>query len=417
MSNQRTLLTNASWIGTGSKPDKQGSHYDFALLDADSILLAGDLVEWVGKKKDYPHSFPEKVIDLEGRGISPGLIDFHSHPVFAATREEEFDLRTRGASYTEIAEAGGGILNSVRRVRETSKDDLAQHASKYLNSALMHGTTTLEAKSGYGLQPDAEYKLLEVIQQLNHVLPVDLVPTFLGAHEFPAEYKSDHQAYIKLLTEEMIPYVSENKLAAACDIFCETGVFSLDEARQVMNAAKANGLAIKFHADQLTPLGGTRLAAELGALSADHIEFIDEEGVDALAQSGTVAGLLPVAAHFLRMKEDPPVRDMIKKGVICALATDFNPGSAMCENMQMALHLAVIRFRISAAEALWMATAGSAIALGLNDRGWIGEDALADLVIWDAGNFQLLPYHFGVNQAAAVIKRGKFVVDHNRLCQ
>ncbi|HEB84061.1 MAG TPA: imidazolonepropionase, partial [Bacteroidetes bacterium] len=223
------------------------------------------------------------------------------------------------------------------------------------------------------------------------------------------------EGYIRLLIEEMIPAVARERLAAACDVFCETGVFSLEESRRILTAAREHGLAIKVHADQLTPLGGAKLAAELGALSADHLERIDEEGVELLAHSGVAAGLLPIAAHFLRDPRDPPVREMIRRGVICALGTDFNPGSGMCEVMPMAMHLAVIRFSVSSSEALWMATAGSARALDIADRGWIGPGALADLVAWDASGPAMIPYHFGVNLAAKVFKRGALAAENGRV--
>ncbi len=409
------LLTGIGWLAGATTSPDAARPCCIEHLDADSLWIRDGSIVWTGRETDFPGADDVQRISLEGRGVTPGLIDFHAHPVFAATREDEFELRTRGASYSEIAAAGGGILNSVRKLRDTPIDQLIDNALPYLRDALAHGTTTMEAKSGYGLSTEAEIKMLETVRELAERQPVDLLATFLGAHEFPPEYREDRETYIDLLINEMIPEVAVRKLATACDIFCETGVYSVEEARRILTAAKEHGLAIKVHADQLTPLGGTKLAAELGALSADHIEFIDEEGVTALAKSGTVAGLLPVAAHFLRMQQDPPVRAMIERGVVCALATDFNPGSAMSPNMQMALHLGVMRFRITAEEALWMATAGSARALGLTDRGWIGEGAKADLVVWNAGSVKLLPYYFGINLAHRVYKEGQLVAEEGRV--
>ncbi len=402
----------------GASPKKIGntfSPYEMLNLEADSILVEDGLIKDVGLRIKLNSGSDVEIIDLERKGVTPGLIDFHTHPVFAATREDEFELRTAGASYSEIAAAGGGILNSVKKVRSASHETLMETASPFIDNALIHGTTTMEAKSGYGLSLPAEIKMLEVIRDLNSQHAMDLIPTFLGAHEVPLEFRGDKEGYIRLLIEEMIPAVSEAGLAQAVDTFCETGVFNLNETRAILGRAKEAGLQVKVHADQLTPLGGAKVAIELGALSADHIEFIDDETIEMFAKSSTVAGLLPVAAHFLRMKEDPPVRKMIEKGVICALATDFNPGSAMCENMQIALHLAVIRFRISAEEAFWMATAGSAQALGLHDRGWLGEGAKADFVTWNTPSPRIIPYHFGLNLVDRVIKSGEIAAEKGRL--
>jgi imidazolonepropionase len=410
---KKILLVNAGWIVTPDVPGPDQSLYSIRRLDANCVLFDGELISWIGKREEAPPA--DETIDLHGAGLTPGLIDFHTHPVFAATREAEFDLRTRGASYAEIAAAGGGILNSVIRVAETSEEELVERSRSHLDFALAHGTTTLEAKSGYGLSTVNELKLLRAIRTLDETHPLDLFPTFLGAHEYPLDYKQDHEGYIRLLIDEMIPAVCEQQLAHAADIFCETGVFSVEEARRILTAARDQGLHVKVHADQLTPLGGTKLAVELDALSADHIEFIDDKAIEMLAGSNTVAGLLPVAAHFLRMDEDPPVRAMIERGVVCALATDFNPGSAMCQNMVLAMHLAVIRFRVSAEEALWMATAGSARALRITDRGSIAPGLLADLVAWDAASPEILPYHFGVNLASLVIKRGQVVARDGRV--
>ncbi|MBS1261498.1 MAG: Imidazolonepropionase [Calditrichaeota bacterium] len=409
----RTLLANAGWIVTPDPPGPDQALYTLREIVADAVLIEDERIAWVGRERAFSGEYGER-IDLGGRGVTPGLIDFHAHPVFAATREAEFDLRTKGASYAEIAAGGGGILNSVKRVADTSLDGIVEFSRPNLDRALAAGTTTLEAKSGYGLDTANELKLLRAIRRLDETHPLDLVPTFLGAHEFPAKYRDNHDGYIELLIEEMIPAVVEQELAGACDIFCETGVYSVDEARRVLTAAKDAGMEVKVHADQLSPLGGAKLAVELDALSADHIEFIDRETVDLLAGGRTVAGLLPVAAHFLRMTEDPPVRDLIEAGAACALATDFNPGSAMSESMPIALHLAAIRFRVSAEEALWMATAGSARALRLDDRGAIAPGLLADLVVWDAATPEILPYHFAVNLAQLVIKRGRIAARGGR---
>ncbi|MDP8207823.1 MAG: imidazolonepropionase [Candidatus Electryonea clarkiae] len=408
------LLTNISWIAAPARFERGKPLYRINYPEADSILIEDGMISWIGDEADFPEQPDVKHVNIGGLGITPGLIDFHAHPVFAGTRENEFEMRTRGASYSEIAGAGGGILNSAGKLQKTDKKTLIERTLPYLDRALEYGTTTLEAKSGYGLETNSEIKMLQAIQGLDEKHPLDLIPTFLGAHEFPLEYRNNHDGYINLLINQMIPRVAEENLAVACDIFCEKGVYSLEESRTVLSAAQKHGLAIKLHADQLSPLGGTRLAVEMGALSADHIEYIDDESIELLANSNTAAGLLPVAAHFLRMEQDPPVRKMIEKGIVCALATDFNPGSAMCESMQMAMHLGVIRFRITAEEALWMATIGSARALDLDDRGSIEPGMLADLVVWRSENISMIPYHFGINQVEKVFKRGVLVVDKGR---
>lgn len=271
----RLRIHNIGWAAS-AKVDL-ANPYTLDSLNVDVLHIEDERISWMGAGDDEPTFDADIELDAVGRGLTAGLIDFHAHPVFAATREHEFALRTRGASYAEIAAAGGGILNSAKRVAEASIDQLVEHSRPFADSALCHGTTTWEAKSGYGLSTEGELKLLRAIRELDISHPMDFVPTFLGAHEYPLEYREDHEGYIRLIIEKMLPKVAEEKLAVACDIFCETGVFSVEEARRILTAAKQHGLEVKVHADQLTPLGGSKLAAELGALSADHIEFIDDE--------------------------------------------------------------------------------------------------------------------------------------------
>jgi len=273
---------------------------------------------------------------------------------------------------------------------------------------LSYGTTTIEAKSGYGLSLEDEIKMLEVIKELNKIHPIDLIPTFLGAHEIPQEYKNNREEYIKLLTEKMIPEVARRKLAVFCDVFCEKGVFDIEESREILKAAKDHGFKLKLHADQLSALGGSKLAAELGAISADHLEFIDDDGIEMMKEAGVIGVLLPGACFGLGITEYPPARKMIERGLPVALATDFNPGSSMTESVPMILSLACVMMRMIPAEAIVASTINSAYAVDKgNEVGNIEAGKKADMVIWNVQNYKEIPYHFGVNLVDQVVKDGK----------
>jgi len=351
-----------------------------------------------------------KIIDAQDKIVLPGFVDCHTHPVFVETREEEFEMRIKGKSYQEIAKAGGGIKSSVKALRSKSKEELIQLALPRLNRMLSYGTTTIEAKSGYGLSFEDEIKMLEVIQELNRIHPVDLIPTFLGAHEVPEEYQDRRSEYIQLLTQEMIPEVVKRKLAVFCDIFCERGVFEIEESKEILTVAKEHGLKLKLHADQFSPLGGAKLAAQLGAVSADHLEFVDDEGIRMMKKAGVVGVLLPGACFGLGMKEYPPARKMIGEGMAVALATDFNPGSSMTESLPMILSLSCLMMKMTPAEAVVASTINSAHAVDkAKEVGSIEVGKKADLVIWNVKNYKEIPYHFGVNLVDQVIKDGKVI--------
>lgn len=347
-------------------------------------------------------------LDAAGRVVMPGFVDPHTHLVFPATREDEFEMRCLGKSYEEIAAAGGGIRNSARRMRAASAEALLERARALRRSALLHGTTTVEVKSGYGLETAAEIRTLEVAAELDD--RGDVVPTFLGAHEIPDEYRDDREGYVRLVIDEMIPRVAERGLARFCDVFCERHVFTVEETRRILAAASAAGMGRKLHADELHPTGGAELAAELGATSADHLIRASDGGIAAMAAAGVVAVLLPGTSYFLGMKAFAPGRKMVEAGVPVALATDCNPGSSMTENMQFVLTTACLGYGFTPAEAITAATINAAVAVGLGDEvGSLAFGKRADLLVLDVENPRLLAYHHGVNHVAAVVHHGELV--------
>jgi len=353
------------------------------------------------------------IIDATGKVVAPGFVDPHTHPVFFGSREQEFEMRIQGKSYREIAEAGGGIRFSVRQLRSASKQQLIDHAIPYLDRFIQYGTTTIEAKSGYGLSMEDEIKSLEVIQELNRIHPIDLIPTFLGAHEIPDEYRNRRQDYIDLIINEMIPRVAEQKLAEFCDVFCEDHVFNLRESEKILATAQDYGLKSKIHADQLTASGGAELAARLGAISADHLDYITRQGIEQLQAAGTTPVLLPGAVFFLGLTRYAPARQMIDAGLPVAIATDFNPGSCMTESMPLMMTLACINMKMRPDE-VWLAATAQA-ARSVFRAGMLGSlqlGAKADIVIWNIPNYKYLPYHFGVNLVNRVIKNGSTVWEH-----
>ncbi len=340
--------------------------------------------------------------------VTPGLVDAHTHLVFGGWREHELTLKRQGVPYLEILKQGGGILSTVKKTREASQAELTQKALLCLQEMLALGVTTCEAKSGYGLDEETELKQLRVVKELCKLQPVELVSTYLGAHALPAEYKNDREGYFRLM-EGLLPRIKEENLAEFCDVFCETGVFSADEAERILLAAQKCGLKSKMHADEIDPIGGTERAAKLGAVSAEHLIAATDEGIEALRRSGTVAVLLPATSFYLD-KPYARARDMLNAGVPVAVASDFNPGSCPSFDLQLVMNLACWKYRLTPEETLNAVTKNAAAAIVRADRiGTLEVGKQADVVIWDAPNLDYIFYRFGQNPVKTVIKNGKIV--------
>src|SRR5690554_2457615 len=399
----------ATLAGFSSAPQRGTDFGRLQMLDG-AVAVVGDKILAVGKLSDIQAQADvsaARVVDAQGRLVTPGLIDPHTHVVHYGSREQEYGMRLAGKPYIEILKAGGGILNSVRRNREATLAEVVAQTHKSLRRMLAFGVTTVESKSGYGLDTESEVKMLEAMQVLNHVQPVDLVPTFMGAHAIPEEYQGRSDEFVTLLVEEMLPKVQG--LARFCDVFCEDHVFSVQQSRTILQAARRLGMEPKLHADELAPTGGAQLAAELGAVSADHLLCVDEEGIQALAQSDCIAVLLP-GTSFNLMADYAPAQKMLKAGVAIALSTDYNPGSCPTENLQLIMTLGCLKLGLTPAQVLAAVTINAAHALDLGDRiGSLEAGKQADLVIFDTDNVDYIPYHYGINHTCSVIKSGRIV--------
>jgi imidazolonepropionase len=401
----RILFTGAAEVITSDGPPAECVRPNASVLVEDGRIAA------VGAESSMPMGAGDvQRFDCGGGTITPGFVDSHTHAVFGAWRAGEYALRSRGVPYMEIARRGGGINASVRDLRERSEDDLFAVSVGRLEALLRLGTTTVEVKSGYGLDTESELKQLRVIRRLQGATPLDLVPTFLGAHEFPPEHREHRDTYVDVLVHEMIPAVAAERLAVFCDVFMEPGVFTAQQARRVLEAGLQHGLVPKLHADELENSGAAQLAASLGAASADHLGAISDEGIAALASSTTVATLLPATLLFLGKARYAPARRLIDAGATVALATDFNPGSSPTPSMPLVLTLACSLMGMDPLEAIVAATAGGARALRLDDgTGTIRPGAPADLVVWDVADHRELPYRFGSPPMRGVWKRGQRV--------
>ncbi len=408
------LIENAARVVTcaGAAPRRGAGQRDVAAIDGAVVAARNGVIVHVGPADTLDrsvHVAPDTVrLDARGGTVVPGFVDPHTHVVFAGDRRDEFRLRLAGASYTQIAAAGGGIVSTVARTRAASEDELVAQTRRRLDAMLACGTTTCEAKSGYGLTLDAELKQLRVLRRLDAEHPIDIVPTFLGAHEIPPEYRADRAAYVSLVIDQMIPRVVEERLAEYCDVFCESGVFTPGEAIAILTAATRAGLKARVHADELGSSGGSRVAAQVRARSADHLVFVDQADADALAAADVAAILLPTASFYLKLGRYAPARMLIERGVPVALATDINPGGGFSPSMPFAMTLACCAMDLTVEEALIAATINAAWSL---DRahlvGSLEPGKAMDAVIIDGDLTDLL--RTDARAVAAVVKRGMVV--------
>lgn len=397
-------LVNIGYLATCKD---EGRQRDIHPIKNAAIVWEEDEILWVGRETDLPEEYAGKeIVNAGGQMVVPGLIDCHTHLAFGGWRPDEFALRVQGKSYLEIAKSGGGILSTVKATRSATEDELYAKASNFLAEMVKLGVTTVECKSGYGLTVEDELKTLRVYKRLAENAPVRMVATFLGAHTIPPEYKSDREAYMRLITEEMIPAVAEENLAEFCDVFVEDSAFSVDEARQILVTAQAAGLSSKLHADQLTACGGAELAGELEAVSADHLEQITERGIEAMAESGVIGVTLPIASLYTQ-EEPLDCRKLISGGIEVAVATDFNPGSAPSYDLPLAMMLACNQGRLTPAETLKGATIYAAKAIH-RDRnlGSIQPGKAADFILVDTPSPDFWMYHFRPNIVTKRIFKG-----------
>ena len=395
--NNPIILDNVGCLYTANKDGVQS-------YENTKIFIDNGLISTEEENKDY------LTIDCQGKMVTSGFVDPHTHPVFYNKRDSEYAMRLSGSSYEEIANNGGGIISSVNGVRKASEDELVTKLDKRLDRFIENGTTTIEAKSGYGLNIESELKSLSVIDKLNSTHPIDIVPTFMGAHAFPNEFKDDHLGYVELICKEMIPAVSEQGIAKFNDVFCEKDYFSINESRQILECGIKYGLKPRMHADEFVDSGAAELAGEIGAFSADHLMAVSEEGIKALADNNVIATLLPGTTFFLGKSNYAPARKLIDAGITIALATDYNPGSSHIQSMPFIISLACLFLGLTVEEAFAAATYNAAQTLGLhNEVGSIELGKKADLIIWDLDSLIDIPYYISNHPIQKVLKNGEVV--------
>jgi len=414
--NQLVTLKNSS-----EKPLTKEEMSELHIIEDGAVYVEDGKIKRVGTTDEILELYKNnldgvEVVDATGKVVIPGLVDPHTHLVYAGSRENEFNMRLNGATYMEIMNNGGGIHATTSRTRAASEEELVEQSLVRLDRFLLHGVTTVEAKSGYGLDWETEYKQLKAAKAVGALHPIDVVSTFMGAHAVPAEYKENPDAFIDLVIEKMLPKVAEEKLAEFNDIFCEHGVFTPDQSRKLLEAGKKYGLTPKIHADEIEPYEGAELAAEVGAISADHLLRASDEGIEMMADKGVIGVLLPGTAFFL-MTEAAKGRKMIDRGVPVAISTDCNPGSSPTCSMPFMMNLACMHMGLNPAEAITAATINAAHAINRGKEiGSIEEGKSADLVILNVPNYMQMQYHYGMNHTDTVIKNGRVVVNGGRLC-
>ena len=412
----RLLLNRISELVTVSQSGelcKRGAGMrEIGIIHDASVVVQGDAVAWVGPMAELPDELragDAETIDCAGKTVLPGFIDCHTHFVFGGSREDEFAARCQGMSYAEIAAAGGGIKSSMRATREASFDDLLALGRRRLDQMLLLGTTTVEGKSGYGLDLETEVKILNVMAELRDTHPTTVISTFLGAHAVPDGLS--RSKYLSIVLEEMIPYIAEHRLAKFCDVFCDEGAFTVNEARFVLNEGKRFGLVPKIHTDQFASIGGCGLAVEVGAASADHLDVVRPRDIELLAENDVAGVLLPGCILFLGLSDYAPARRMIDSELPIALSTDFNPGSCRILSLPIIMSIACTMMQMHPYEAISACTLNAAYALGMSDQvGSIEVGKKADLVILNTPNSLQIPYQFGVNLVETVVKNGRIVV-------
>lgn len=388
---------------------------NLSIIEDGSVWIEDGLIKAIGNTTELEKHFKNRaheaeIIDATGHLVTPGLVDPHTHVAYGGSREREFEMRLEGATYMDIMNAGGGIHATTKMTREATEEELIEQSIKRLDSFLKHGVTTVEGKTGYGLDLENELKQLRVMKRLQEEHPIDLVPTFMGAHAVPMDYKGREEEFVDLIINEMLPAIAKEQLAVFNDVFCELGVFTPEQSERILEAGKRYGLLPKIHADEIEPYGGAELAAKVGAISAEHLLKASDEGIKAMALAGTIACLLPATALFLR-EEAAEGRKMIDAGVPVAISTDCNPGSSPTTSMPLVMNLACISMRLTPAEALTAATYNASCAIKMEDKiGSIEVDKQGDIVLWDVSNYQELQYLFGVNHVKTVWKKGVKVV-------
>ena len=397
-------------------PRSKEAASNLGLIEDGSLWIEDGIIQAVGTTEELERRYKDKVtqaevVDASNHLVTPGLVDPHTHVVYGGSREREFEMRLEGATYMEIMNAGGGIHATARMTREATEAELIEQTIRRLDSFLAHGVTTVEGKSGYGMNLETELKQLRVMKKLQEQHAIDLVPTFMGAHAVPPEFKGREDEFVDHLINDMLPVVAEEKLAEFNDVFCEKGVFTPEQSERILEAGKEYGLIPKIHADEIEPYGGAELAAKAGAISAEHLLKASDEGIEAMAKAGTIACLLPATALYLR-EEAAKGRKMIDAGVPVAISTDCNPGSSPTTSMPLVMNLACISMRMTPAEALTAATYNAACAINREQQiGSLEAGKQGDIVLWNVKNYQELQYLFGVNHVKSVWKRGVQVID------